>query len=568
MKRPTIEKIDEIIDKLSELQTTIATIKDKPLDFPENQEKSGKSLSIAQLINVVGQKSAGESIDTLAQVIKKSIDGFSSYPQNSNQATTQVLARLPSLSQSMLKKLLKDDIPKLLADDRISKVKKQVWHGESPFTEEAQNLHFVRKEIDKQIQENIEAAKERRWNKHIQPLRDEIDILFSPYSDFLQKYIMLDIDDLSLGNTSPLDKLIHEFKKIRYRIKTEAEQPASQKPLEAKGDLVSQLLKYIDTVLDDIRQLEDCQSRNSHVDKYIRTELVIAFNETKKLAEKIFTDYPEIKDMPTKSDDPKEYLKNTHRWCVEQLHWEDGKRIGAEKTPDSLVKVSAETVQKKRISYTGKKVCKIILSIIVVISIILGVIWTFIQIYESDTFKNLFAQPRIQEKHLAKEPSVLEDIQSSKTTSVNFKQPLSKKEPTHKPIEKEKHLFIDFKRFICVNLKNDNSSDIIYIQILGEKEQILFEKDFTATYKGLVNIADIVPYDLNEYPGQKITIRLCYLDRTNKIPFGEEYRVSLTKSEGQLRFFQREWYTRVIDYLLEYEIYEDVDYDTLQKLGN
>jgi len=233
MIRPTIEKIDEIIDKLKELQATIATIEDKPLEFSESQENNDKSLSIEQLLNAVGQKSAGESIDTLKQVLQNTlIDGFSSYPQNSNQATTQVLAKLPSLSQSRLEKLRTDDIPKLLRIDSVAKVKKQVWQGQSPFTEEAQNLYFIQKEIDKQIQKNIEAAKERRWNKHIQPLRDEIEILLSPYGDFLQKYITLDVKNLSLGNTSPLGKVIHEFEKIRYQVKTEAEQSAPQTPAE------------------------------------------------------------------------------------------------------------------------------------------------------------------------------------------------------------------------------------------------------------------------------------------------------------------------------------------------
>ncbi len=293
MIRPTIEKIDEIIDKLKELQTTIATIKDKPLEFPESQENNNKSLSIDQLINAVGQKSAGESIDTLKQVLQKSlIDGFSSYPQNSNQATTQVLAMLPSLSQSRLKKLLKDDIPQLLADDRISKVKKQVWHGESPFTEEAQNLHFIQKEIDKQIQINIEAAKERRWNKHTQPLRDEIEILLSPYGDFLQKYITLDVKDLlSSGNTSPLGRVIHEFEKIRYRVKTEAEQSAPQKPagtgqkdMDKNKDQDRQLFSQIAI---DVREHPDkYRNAGEWLDKYWgekrQVSQLVRFNEARQ----------------------------------------------------------------------------------------------------------------------------------------------------------------------------------------------------------------------------------------------------------------------------------------------
>ena len=63
----------------------------------------------------------------------------------------------------ILRKLRTDVIPKLLSIDSVAKVKKQVWQGESPITEEAQTLQAIKKEIDKQIQKSIEAAKLARW---------------------------------------------------------------------------------------------------------------------------------------------------------------------------------------------------------------------------------------------------------------------------------------------------------------------------------------------------------------------------------------------------------------------
>ena len=48
MVNPTTENIDEIIDKLKELQTTIANIKDRPLEFPTCENKDNKSITQKQ----------------------------------------------------------------------------------------------------------------------------------------------------------------------------------------------------------------------------------------------------------------------------------------------------------------------------------------------------------------------------------------------------------------------------------------------------------------------------------------------------------------------------------------
>ena len=110
----------------------------------------------------------------------------------------------------------------------------------------------------------------------------------------------------------------------------------SQKSQKSTGDLVIQLLKYIDTVLDDVRQLEDCQSRNPYVNKRIRVELATACHEVKKYVKKILAERPEIKDEPPDSTDSKEYLRNAHMWCIGLLYWENGERIGAETERDTI----------------------------------------------------------------------------------------------------------------------------------------------------------------------------------------------------------------------------------------
>jgi hypothetical protein len=232
MVRPTVENLSEIISKLKELQAIVANIEDRPLEFPESQENNNKSLSIDQLMNAVGRKSAG--VDALLQFIN-----FSSYPQNINQATAQVLARLPSLSQSRLKKLLKDDIPQLLADDRISEVKKQVWHGESPLTEEAQNLYYIRREIQKQIQKNIEAAKTARWEKHVRPLINKIELLLFPFWDYLKEHgsyrryqnvILMDL--IRRADPTSLPEVINEFERVKYKLKVESQQSTPKNSAE------------------------------------------------------------------------------------------------------------------------------------------------------------------------------------------------------------------------------------------------------------------------------------------------------------------------------------------------
>jgi len=90
----------------------------------------------------------------------------------------------------------------------------------------------------------------------------------------------------------------------------------------------AELLKYLNFVLDDIERLEGSRGFKPYVDKYIRTELATAYHETKKAVEKIRAQNPAIKETPADSNGPREYLRNVHTWCVGQLFWENGERIG------------------------------------------------------------------------------------------------------------------------------------------------------------------------------------------------------------------------------------------------
>lgn len=72
---------------------------------------------------------------------------------------------------------------------------------------------------------------------------------------------------------------------------------------------------------------------------------------------------------------------------------------------------SAETRQGKKKPWY-KKVWAILLATCIAISLVLGVVWTGIQICESETVKSFFAQSKIEEKGLPKQLLLAEKIQS------------------------------------------------------------------------------------------------------------------------------------------------------------
>jgi len=98
------------------------------------------------------------------------------------------------------------------------------------------------------------------------------------------------------------------------------------------------LLKYLNFVFDDIERLEG----SPHVNKYIRAELSIAYHETKKAVKKIRAQKPAIKETPADSNDPREYLRNVHTWCMGQLFWGNGECVG--ETPAEIQRNTTPTI--------------------------------------------------------------------------------------------------------------------------------------------------------------------------------------------------------------------------------
>jgi len=128
------------------------------------------------------------------------------------------------------------------------------------------------------------------------------------------------------------------------------------------------LLSYLNSVLDDIERLEGSRRFNPYVDKYIRTELATAYHETKNAVSKIRAQNPAIKETPADSNEPREYLRNVHSWCVGQLFWENGERIG--ETPAEKGRNTAPAKRgmfKRIIGWIFKKTWHLIVAIIVAI---------------------------------------------------------------------------------------------------------------------------------------------------------------------------------------------------------
>jgi len=146
--------------------------------------------------------------------------------------------------------------------------------------------------------------------------------------------------DINSRDPNIMAPLIQQFKRVQRRLEIESQQEqqrkqTTEKPAETEPDTTlakeevekakpttspAGLLKYLNVVLDDIERLEGSRS--------IRTELATAYHETKKAVEKIRAQNPAIKETPADSNDPREYLRNVHTWCVGQLFWENGERIG------------------------------------------------------------------------------------------------------------------------------------------------------------------------------------------------------------------------------------------------
>jgi len=235
---PTIKNISEIIEKLKELQITIANIEDMPLEFPEYKKTDDKSLTVEQLISLAAGHGHGLSDDKFAKMVESSPETLNLLivPQ---AVSSRIVEKLPTLPMDTLKKLLEDDIPRLLCDDTVPKVKKQVLHNESFFTKEGQSLHFIQEAIKRQIEKNIEEAKVSRWQKHVRPLIDKIERLLFPFWDYIKEYssygcyanvVIMEI--IRNGLLSSLPEVIREFERIKYKMEVESKQRVPEEPSE------------------------------------------------------------------------------------------------------------------------------------------------------------------------------------------------------------------------------------------------------------------------------------------------------------------------------------------------
>ena len=153
---------------------------------------------------------------------------------------------------------------------------------------------------------------------------DNVGYAYSPIND---------LTDVICGGCKRLytsvDNVIKTFEEIQTKAEQKADLASTKESQPAKGTETN-LLNYLNCVFDDLRQAEAAQKNNPHVNKYIRTELSVAYHETHKAVENILANQPEIKQGPADSDDPKKYLENAYTWCIGLLNWENGERIGAE----------------------------------------------------------------------------------------------------------------------------------------------------------------------------------------------------------------------------------------------
>jgi len=254
MIRPTIEKIDKIIYKLKELQTTIANIEDRPPEFPTCDIKDNKSITIEQFIKAAaGQsfeltKNEKSKMPTNPELLAEFMDLYS--PQKSFEKALRIL---PTLSMDNLKKLLNDDIPKLLAIDSISK--KEIFPGSissagtscaGPIIRDSDAMHklkIIQFYVEQQIKKNIEAAKAARRQKHVRPLIDEIKLLLFPFWPFLTVWGSWYLEErthiesaIKSAKSEDLTEVINEFERIKYKLEVESQQSAPQKPAETEQE--------------------------------------------------------------------------------------------------------------------------------------------------------------------------------------------------------------------------------------------------------------------------------------------------------------------------------------------
>jgi hypothetical protein len=138
--------------------------------------------------------------------------------------------------------------------------------------------------------------------------------------------------------------------------------------------MVAQLLRYLDTVEEELEELEKAKPENPYVGRRIKYLAEVGYFEVKKLVRGILAETGG--QGPLDPGNPAEYFKNVRRWCIGHLWWEDGTPVGDEtqELRPAEAEKPAETKQKKKGSV--RKILKWFVGIIG--TIIVGIIVTVI----------------------------------------------------------------------------------------------------------------------------------------------------------------------------------------------
>ncbi len=272
MIEPTVKNITEIIGKLESLKAKKQNLEKIPLDFPKGEDTSNEISTIEQLINVA----VGQSPDIFQN---QSGQAPGDLPIDENlalsspdEAYKMVLKKLPSLSVEALKKLLDNEIP----ETRV-----KILSGEIPVTirplsisaagcgygsyeqaressVEGKRLQEIQCSAEFELKKKVEEAKERRWERHIEPLIDEIERLLFPFRGHLKGHgFYKDAENvmevIRQGDLSSISEVIKKLERIRYKLEVESQQSSSEKPAETeqkgKSIIVAVVISFILIIL-------------------------------------------------------------------------------------------------------------------------------------------------------------------------------------------------------------------------------------------------------------------------------------------------------------------------------
>lgn len=231
MNKPTIEDMSKVIHKLRALQT----IENQPLEFPEFDSEDNEPFSIEQLVEAAGGHTPKLSLDPKSQVpTSEHLEVLFASP-SPRQALVRVREKLPTLPMDTLKKLRDDVIPRLLASvPKIEIVPLSPLDPSGPGfvptnTEVGHWLTVIKEDVECQIEQNIEAAKATKRQKHVRPLKLEVERLLFPFWDYLRRHgscgskeQVIYMEMLRESGPLLLPEIIAEFESIKFKLEVEA----------------------------------------------------------------------------------------------------------------------------------------------------------------------------------------------------------------------------------------------------------------------------------------------------------------------------------------------------------